>query len=231
MESLAVAQAEANEAEKKSLRKQFIDAENTEANAQRDLEERVAYGQTCWVLQQMITFGVSPQSCRSWTNQMAGKLAHVFTAENVEKMNQYIDVCEQTFAITQSEEETIADEPEVEADDGACLTSETALETAVDVAAEALDSEASKLASVSEAVLEEDDNDADEEHDDFDTANDDDIEAIAARFAEQQGQPATSSPANSTLGPTPAAGKRRASISFASSAVRPESSTDMLYTT
>ena len=64
VESLAVAQAEANETEKKSLRKQFIDADNSEANAQRELEERVAYGQMCWLLQQMTLFGVSAEACR-----------------------------------------------------------------------------------------------------------------------------------------------------------------------
>ena len=79
------------------------------------------------------------------------------------------------------------------------------------------------------SVAEEDEDDEDEdeeEEDEFDAGgDDDDIEAIAARFAAQQGQvvPGPGSTPASPGSSVPAAGaggKRRASVSFTSAAVR-----------
>jgi hypothetical protein len=48
-----------------------MDMDNSEADVQNALEQRVAYGQICWVLQQMAVFDIPFKTCDEWTDQVA----------------------------------------------------------------------------------------------------------------------------------------------------------------
>eukprot|EP01050_Picozoa_sp_SAG11_P020408 SAG11_NODE_3433_length_2450_cov_1.809017_2_plen_309_part_00 len=120
VESLKVAQAEAKAEEAKSLKKRFMDVDGAEKDEQRALEERVAYGQLCWVLQQMVLFGKSYGECREFCSGLAAKLGDVVTPSNMVKVTQYIAVCEEEAVRSPPEEEVDdqIDELEAEEEDG-----------------------------------------------------------------------------------------------------------------